>query len=109
MRSAIVYLNGKRVGELTEVNGSLYTFRYDDLWFVDDDLPAISLTLSKKQQAYQADHLFPFFANMLSEGVNRQLQSRHLQIDEIDDFGLLLKTAQTDTIGAVTVHPIETT
>lgn len=107
MRKAIVYLNRGRVGELTEVNSELYTFRYDDLWYADDDLPAISLTLSKKQQTYQSDHLFPFFANMLSEGVNRQLQSRHLQLDEADDFGLLLKTAQTDTIGAVTVEAIE--
>jgi serine/threonine-protein kinase HipA len=39
--------------------------------------------------------------------VNRQLQSRQLQIDENDDFGLLLATAQTDTIGAVTVQEIE--
>lgn len=107
MRKAIVYLNGDRVGELTEVNRDLYTFQYDDLWYADDDLPSISLTLSKKQQAYQADHLFPFFANMLSEGVNRQLQSRHWQVDEADDFGLLLKTATTDTIGAVTVQAIE--
>lgn len=109
MRKAVVHLNGDRVGELMEVNGDLYTFRYDDLWYADDDLPAISLTLSKKQQAYQADHLFPFFANMLSEGVNRQLQSRHWQVDETDDFGLLLKTAGTDTIGAVTVQAIEAT
>jgi serine/threonine-protein kinase HipA len=43
---------------------------------------------------------------MLSEGVNRKLQCRTLKIDEADDFGLLEATAQYDTIGAVTVKPM---
>ena len=42
---------------------------------------------------------------MLSEGVNRQLQSRHLQIDENDHFGMLLATGQKDTIGAIEIKP----
>jgi len=50
--------------------------------------------------------LFSFFFNMLSEGENRQIQSQLLHIDVEDDFGILLATAQTDTIGAVTVKPI---
>ena len=49
--------------------------------------------------------LFYFF-NMLSEGANRQLQSTLLHIDENDDFGILLATAQHDTIGAVTIKPV---
>jgi serine/threonine-protein kinase HipA len=43
---------------------------------------------------------------MLSEGVNRKLQSVQLKIDEDDHFGLLLATAQYDTIGAITVKPL---
>ena len=43
---------------------------------------------------------------MLSEGENRQVQSQILRIDADDDFGILLATAQTDTIGAVTIKPI---
>ena len=42
---------------------------------------------------------------MLSEGVNRKLQCRQLQIDENDYFGLLLATGGTETIGAVSVKP----
>jgi HipA-like protein len=38
--------------------------------------------------------------------VNRRLQSTLLKIDEEDNFGLLMATAQYDTIGAVTVKPI---
>ena len=43
---------------------------------------------------------------MLSEGVNRKLQCTQLRIDEEDNFGLLLATAQFDTIGAITVKPM---
>jgi serine/threonine-protein kinase HipA len=44
---------------------------------------------------------------MLSEGVNRKLQCVLLKIDENDDFGLLTKTSQFDTIGAITVKPLQ--
>ena len=43
---------------------------------------------------------------MLSEGVNKRLQSIQLKIDEEDYFGLLMATAQYDTIGAISVKPI---
>jgi serine/threonine-protein kinase HipA len=44
---------------------------------------------------------------MLSEGINRKLQNFYLKIDENDDFGLLLATAQNDTIGAISVKKVE--
>jgi serine/threonine-protein kinase HipA len=100
---AEVYRNGVFAGILIEESHQLYIFRYDDDYFADTSKPAISLTLPKTQQEYQSPYLFPFFFNMLSEGVNRKLQSIHLRIDEEDHFGILLATAQVDTIGAVTV------
>jgi serine/threonine-protein kinase HipA len=106
MRKAAVYLRGDYAGELTEVSRKEYIFRYDDDYFADQDKPAISLTLSKAQQEYRSEYLFPFFFNMLSEGSNRMAQSRMLHIDENDHFGILLETAQTDVSGAVTVKPL---
>ena len=106
MRKAAVYRNGELVGTLTEESRASYIFRYDDRWFADAKKPAVSLTLPKTQQEYRSEFLFSFFFNLLSEGVNRELQSRQLKIDEADDFGLLLATAQADTIGAITVQPI---
>ena len=44
---------------------------------------------------------------MLSEGHNRIVQARLLQIDEKDDFGILLATAHTATAGAVTIKPLD--
>ena len=84
-----------------------YEYHYDDTWFANDNLPAISLTLPKTQKIYKADHLFPFFFNLLSEGVNRRLQCRQLKIDKSDYLGLLLATATHDTIGAVTIKPVK--
>lgn len=106
MRKAAVYLRGDYAGELTEVTGKEYIFRYNDEYFANQNKPAISLTLSKTQQEYRSEYLFPFFFNMLSEGSNRMAQSRILHIDENDHFGILLATAQTDVSGAVTVKPL---
>ena len=107
MRKANVYRNGKLAGVLTQFSVNDYEFRYDDNWFVNDELPSISLTMPKNKLVYKSEHLFPFFFNMLSEGVNRQLQTRQLKIDEKDYFGLLLATAKTDTIGAITLSEIK--
>ncbi|NQU51003.1 MAG: HipA N-terminal domain-containing protein [Bacteroidetes bacterium] len=107
MQKANVYRNGQLVGTLTQVNHSSYKFKYDNAWFSSRELPAVSLTMPKTKQTYTSDHLFPFFFNMLSEGVNRKLQSRQLKIDEKDYFSLLLATAKTDTIGAITLLEIE--
>lgn len=106
MRKATIYRNGILAGTLTEENPQHYVFRYEDAYFADSSKSAVSLTLPKNQQEYHSPYLFPYFFNMLSEGVNRKLQSTQLRIDEEDSFGLLLATAQFDTVGAVTVKPL---
>jgi serine/threonine-protein kinase HipA len=108
MRQVEVYRNGVLAGTLTEKTRHYFVFRYEDRFFNDQNQAAVSLTLPKTQQEYISEFLFPFFFNMLSEGVNRKLQSTRLRIDEEDDFGLLMATAQHDTIGAITVKPLVT-
>ncbi|HSC39480.1 MAG TPA: HipA N-terminal domain-containing protein [Chitinophagaceae bacterium] len=106
MRQLEVYRNRELAGILTEHDRGHYSFRYTDAWYTDPAKPPVSLTLPKTAQQYESDHLFPFFFNILSEGVNRALQSRAFQIDETDDFGLLSATARTDTVGPITVKPM---
>ena len=103
MRRVEVYRNSVLAGELTELDNGGYEFRYDENYFADTKKAAISLTLPKTRQVYNEATLFPFFYNMLSEGVNRRLQSRLLKIDENDHFGFLAATAGSDTIGAITI------
>ena len=107
MRKANVYRNGELVGVLSQISTNNYEFKYDDSWFANGEHPPISLTMPKSKQVYKSEYLFPFFFNILSEGVNRQLQTRHLKIDEKDYFSLLLATAKTDTIGAITILEIK--
>lgn len=106
MRTAEVLRNGERVGLLIKESSKRYRFIYDEGWLSDTTKPSISLTLPKVQKEFISDHLFPFFFNMLSEGVNLKLQARRFQTDENDFFSLLLQTATTDTIGAVTLKEI---
>jgi HipA-like protein len=106
MRQLAIYRNNILAGILTEENRQDYRFEYDDKYFFSSDNQAISLTLPKNQQVFQSTFLFPFFYNMLSEGLNRKLQCMLLKIDENDNFGLLAKTSQFDTIGAITVKPL---
>lgn len=106
MRRGKVFVNGILAGVLSEERGGGYTFVYDEAYYANPSLPAVSLTLPKKQRTYQSPYLFPFFANMLSEGSNRAVQSRLHHIDRDDDFGILLATASMDTPGAVTVKRI---
>lgn len=105
-RVANVYMNRELAGILVQ-DEQEYVFRYTATYYNDSNKPSISLTLPKTKREYRSAILFPFFFNMLAEGVNRQLQSRRYRIDEHDYFGLLLATAQYDTIGAITVEEVK--
>ena len=106
MRKCNVYVNGIEAGVLTEEdNPREYVFKYCKE-YLDVNLPAVSLTMPLREEEYRSEILFPYFFNLLSEGENRVIQSAVHHIDKNDDFGIMLATAQCDTVGAVTVKPI---
>ncbi len=98
----IVYINNEAAGTIFR-DGQEFIFRYNDEYYNNPQKKAISVSLPKTQQEFCSRELFPFFFNMLSEGVNHKLQCRHLHIDENDYFSLLLATGANETIGAVSV------
>ena len=102
MRQCKVLVHDVEAGILQETDDRQYIFTYQDGYAGDP----VCLAMPVREEPYQSDHLFPYFFNMLSEGANRQTQSLLLHIDENDDFGILLATAQEDTIGAVTIKPV---
>lgn len=106
MRQAKVYTNGVLAGTLTETDKGQYIFHYDNSFLANEHQTAISLSFPKSQREFVSDTLFPFFFNMLSEGTNKAIQCQTLKINEDDAFGLLLATAHSDTIGAITVKKI---
>lgn len=106
MRQCEVFVHDRKAGVLKEKSRNDYEFDYDKDYLKSNSAVPISLTMPLTATPYKSNVLFPFFFNMLSEGENREMQSRMLHIDKDDDFGILLATAQYDTIGAVTVKPI---
>ena len=104
-RSAIVYYNQVLAGHLSESDGEFH-FRYADSYLADPAMPAIALAFPKARREFRSKNLFPFFCGLLSEGANMQLQCQLLKIDEEDLFTRLLKTANSETIGAITVREV---
>lgn len=101
MRRCKVYVHNIEAGELIETDEGEFTFTYHKGYSGDP----VSLTMPVRKESYKSAFLFPTFFNMLSEGANRQIQSQLFHIDENDDFGIMMATAGTDTIGAVTIKP----
>lgn len=101
---AEIYFNQILAGVL-EKEGNNYTFSYEESYLKSTN-PAISFSFPKQSAFFQSTALFPFFSGLLSEGINKEIQCKAYQIDEKDEFTRLLKTAQNDTIGAITVHEI---
>jgi len=107
MRAVKVFSHNILTGILTENNDGSFTFHYEDNYYKNPEYSSISLTLPKTQQKFHSNTLFPFFFNILSEGVNKQIQSRIFKTDEEDSFGLLMALEKNDIIGAVTIEKIE--
>lgn len=103
MREATVFYKGEKAGILKQHDDGSFTFRYSEEWLADPGNPSISLTMPRTHQEYHAEFLFPFFYNMLPEGTNRQIVCKTNRLDPDDYFGILLNTAQYDTVGAVTI------
>ncbi|MCX6263077.1 MAG: HipA N-terminal domain-containing protein [Bacteroidetes bacterium] len=106
MRSGQVFFKNELAGILNQLDNGSFIFQYDKHWLNDSSKPAISLTLPKNKIEFQSSTLFPFFFNLIPEGVNKQLICRKKRIDRDDYFGLMLEVAGGDTIGAVKVIKI---
>lgn len=104
---ANVYNNGVLAGLIEKLPDSTYLFEYDDVYINSNEHPSISLTLPKNVKTHRSNKLFAFFYGLLSEGVNKHIQCRLLKIDENDHFRRLLMSAQNDTIGAITIKPLD--
>lgn len=107
MRSCEILVNKEKAGILKELDNREFIFVYYPEYLKKEDAKPVSLTMPLREEPYYCKHLFPPFANMLSEGENREVQSRFLHIDPNDDFGIMLETCLYDTIGVITVNPLQ--
>lgn len=72
MRRCEVYMHGIKAGVLTEEDNRTFCFTYDKAYLLNEKSGPVSLTLPLQAEPYRSNVLFPVFANMLSEGENRQ-------------------------------------
>ena len=107
MRKAKVMYKNEWAGTLIQNNDGDFEFSYSNSWLNDSRKPPVSLTLPKQEEPFYSKHLFPFFYHMLPEGSNKQTVCFNLRMDENDDFGILMATAKSDTIGAVRIEKIQ--
>ena len=103
---ARVFFNDQLAGIL-EKRDSGYYFKYDKKYLSNSKTRSISLSLPKNKKSFHSKQLFSFFHGLLTEGFTTKIQARKLKIDEKDYFTRLIKTANIDTIGSVTIEEIE--
>ncbi|MEE1885076.1 HipA N-terminal domain-containing protein [Pedobacter flavus] len=83
-----------------------YRFKYDSDYLKSENPKPISQTLPLGPNAQSSRTLFSFFDGLIPEGWLLNIASNHWKIYRTDRFQFLI-TLCRDTIGAVTVEPIE--
>lgn len=104
-RQAIIYFQDRKAGYLSETDDG-YAFDYDTIYLASDNAKAISLTLPLSPHRYHSKVLFPFFDGLIPEGWLLDIGEKHWKLNPRDRFELLINLCR-DTIGAVSVHPME--
>lgn len=102
---AKVMYSGQLAGYLEKTDNG-YSFAYDQDYLKSDRPKPVSQTLPLSPNTHTSRILFPFFDGLIPEGWLLNIASKHWKITRTDRFALLI-TLCRDTIGAVTVEPLE--
>jgi serine/threonine-protein kinase HipA len=102
---AKVLYDGKLAGYLEKQDNG-YSFTYDPNYLNDANARPVSQTLPLGKYPHHSRILFSFFDGLIPEGWLLNIATRHWHIKGTDRFELLI-TLCRDTIGAVTVWPVE--
>ena len=104
-RQAKIYFQDVLAGYLAEADGG-FTYRYDEKYLNSSDPKPISLTIPLSTQTYHSKVLFPFFDGLIPEGWLLEIGEKHWKLNPRDRFELLINLCR-DTIGAVSIYPME--
>lgn len=105
IRKAKIYYQGQLAGHLSETDDG-YAFQYDMEYLKSENAFAISLTLPLAEHQYRNKVLFPFFDGLIPEGWLLDIGEKYWKLNPNDRFELLINLCR-DTIGAVSVYPME--
>ena len=104
-RAGGVYWNDRLAGVIRETDEG-YEFAYDHEWLGSPNNEPISLTLPIRPEPYRSRTMIAFFDGLIPEGWLLSIAVRNWKLDPRDRMGLLL-VACKDTIGAVSIRPLE--
>jgi len=104
-RQAKIYYQNELAGILEEGDGG-FTFCYDQKYLNTTNPKPVSLTIPLSSSTYHNKVLFPFFDGLIPEGWLLEIGEKHWKLNPRDRFELLLNLCR-DTIGAVSVYPVE--
>lgn len=104
-RQAKIFYEDKLAGYLSETDNG-YSFHYDTVYLQTDQAKPISLTMPLAKDAFHSKVLFPFFDGLIPEGWLLDIGEKYWKLNPRDRFELLINLCR-DTIGAVSVHPVE--
>lgn len=108
MRQATIKYNDLIAGVLTEDDNGDYLFEYNEQYAKDYPSQFITFNMPVTVRPYKANRLFPFFDGLIPEGWLLNIAAESWRINKNDRMGLLLACCQ-NTIGAVSVHPLNPT
>ena len=104
-RTVFVYVQDIYAGVLKETDTG-YLFQYDKEYLNNPEAAFVSLTLPKREEAYQSKTLFSFFDGLIPEGWFLEVVSRNWKINKQDRFGILMVACQ-DCIGDVSIRQVK--
>ncbi|OOH73977.1 type II toxin-antitoxin system HipA family toxin [Leptospirillum ferriphilum] len=87
-RELFVYIDGRKIGILDEVKGSL-RFRYEDSYRKDPSAIPLSPWIPLRSDETVGTHVQNYFENLLPEGDLRDLISKAIQVSKENVFGFL--------------------
>jgi serine/threonine-protein kinase HipA len=105
MRQAIVKYNNIHAGVLKELDTGEYEFVYDEQYIQHYPDLFITFQMPVSNRPYSSKRLFPFFDGLIPEGWLLTIAAESWKININDRMGLLLACCQ-NTIGAVSIHPL---
>ena len=105
MRKAIIKYNNIEAGMLVETDDGDYEFIYNDAYVQNHPDLFITFQMPVRTQPYTSRRLFPFFDGLIPEGWLLNIAADSWKINQRDRMGLLLACCK-NTVGAVSVHPI---
>ncbi len=105
MREGLVKYNNVLAGILTEEDNGEYKFVYDEKYIKTHPGKFLTFQMPLTTMPYRSKILFPFFDGLIPEGWLLNIAAESWKINKNDRMGLLLACCQ-NTIGAVSIHPI---